>query len=107
MTGSQQASTTLNLPVFVEAFDGQPLQVLGTLRGLRRGDADLGEMRAQRVERRRLLAGEQLAGLLSASLGLVLDRMQSHEPLARPPRGLANRRRRHAGTDTERISELT
>ena len=46
---------------------------------------------AQRVERRRPLAGEQLAGPMAHQLGLVLDRPHRHEPLARSPRCLANR----------------
>jgi hypothetical protein len=53
------------------------------LRALRRDDADLGQMRAQRVERRRPLAGEQLAGPMAHQLGLVLDRPHRHEPLTR------------------------
>src|SRR5271167_1363843 len=81
-----------SLAVFVKAVDGQPLQIIGMLRALRRVDADLGQMPAQRVERRRPLAGEQLAGPMAHQLGLVLDRPHRHEPLTRPPRCLANRR---------------
>ena len=63
------------------------------LRALRRDDADLSEMAAQSVERRRTLAGEQLARPMAHQLGLVVDRTYRHEPLARPTRRLANRRR--------------
>ena len=87
-----------NLAVFVEAVDGQPLQIIGMLRALRRDDADLGQMPAQRVERRRPLAGEQLAGPMAHQLGLVLDRPHRHEPLTRSPRCLANRQIAAAST---------
>src|SRR5271166_2664647 len=64
-----------------------------TISPLRRDDADLGQMAAQRIERRRALAGEQFARPMAHQLGLVVDRTNRHEPLARPPRRLANRRR--------------
>ena len=51
------------------------------------------EMPAQSVERRRALAGEQLAGPVAHQFGLFLNRTHRHEPLARPTRRLANRRR--------------
>ena len=63
------------------------------LHALRRDDADLSEMPAQSVERRRALAGEQLARPMAHQFGLVVDRTHRHEPLARPTRRLANRRR--------------
>ena len=49
------------------------------LRALRRDDADLGQMAAQSVERRRALAGEQLARPMAHQRGLVLDRTHRHE----------------------------
>ncbi len=82
-----------DLAVVVEAVGGHALQVIGVLRTLRRDDADLGQMAAQRIERRRALAGEQFARPMAHQLGLVVDRTNRHEPLARPPRRLANRRR--------------
>ena len=62
------------------------------LRALRRDDADLGEMAAQSVERRRALAGEQLARPMAYQFGLVVDRTHRHEPLARTTHRLVDRR---------------
>ena len=53
------------------------------VRALRRDEADLGQMAAQSIERRRALAGEQLARPMAHQLGLVGDRTHRHEPLAR------------------------
>ncbi len=50
-------------------------------------------MASQSVEKRRALAGEQLARPVAHQVGLVIDRTHRHEPLARPTRRLANRRR--------------
>ena len=62
------------------------------LRALRRDEADLGQMAAQSVERRRALAGEQLARPMAHQLGLVVDRTHRHEPLARTTHRLVDRR---------------
>ena len=43
------------------------------VRALRRDEADLGEMAAQSVERRRALASEQLARPMAHQFGLILD----------------------------------
>jgi hypothetical protein len=64
------------------------------LRALRRDDANLGHVPAQGVEERDALAVEQFARPVAHQLGLVLHRTNRHEPLARPPRRLADRRRR-------------
>ena len=61
------------------------------VRALRRDEADLGQMAAQSIERRRALAGEQLARSMAHQVGLVIDRTHRHEPLARPAHRLANR----------------
>jgi len=61
-------------------------------RALRRDDADLGQMPAQRVERRRPLAGEQLASPMAHQLGLVLAEYASP-----PTRSLAILQRAFAG----------
>ena len=59
------------------------------LRSLRGHDPDLCHMPAQRVEERRALAGQEFARPVAHQVGLVLNRPHRHEPLARPPRGLA------------------
>ena len=63
------------------------------LRALRRNEADLGQMAAQSIERRRALAGEQLARPMAHQRGLVVDRTHWHEPLARTTHRLVDRRR--------------
>ena len=63
------------------------------LRALRRDEADFGQMASQSVEKRRALAGEQLARPVAHQVGLVVDRTHRHEPLARTTHRLANRRR--------------
>src|ERR1700734_2765406 len=50
-----------DLAILVETVGSHALQAIGMLRALRRDEADLGQMAAQSVERRRALAGEQLA----------------------------------------------
>src|SRR5277367_5815306 len=50
-----------DLAVLVETVGSHALQAIGMLRALRRDEADLGQMTAQSIERRRALAGEQLA----------------------------------------------
>ena len=72
-----------DLAILVETVGSHALQAIGMLRALRRDEADLGEMAAQRIERRRALASEQLARPMAHQLGLVLDRTHRHEPLAR------------------------
>jgi cyclopropane-fatty-acyl-phospholipid synthase len=49
--------------------------------------------RAWRIVIRSAVAGEQLARPVAHQVGLVIDRTHRHEPLARPSRRLANRRR--------------
>ena len=49
-------------------------------------------MAAQSIERRRALAGEQLARPMAHQLGLVVDRTHRHEPLARTTHRLVDRR---------------
>src|ERR1700723_216247 len=73
-----------DLAILVETVGSHALQAIGMLRALRRDEADLGQMAAQSVERRRALAGEQLARPMAHQLGLVVDRTHRHEPLARP-----------------------
>jgi hypothetical protein len=60
------------------------------LHALRPDDADLGEMPAQSVERRRALASEQLARSMAHQFGLVVDRTHWHEALARPAHRLSD-----------------
>src|SRR3984885_9826185 len=62
------------------------------LRALRRDEADLSQMAAQSIERRRALAGEKLACPMVHQLGLVGDRTHRHEPLARTTHRLVDRR---------------
>jgi hypothetical protein len=50
-------------------------------------------MAAQSIERRRALAGEQLAPPIAHQRGLVVDRTHRHEPLARTTHRLVDRRR--------------
>ena len=47
---------------------------------------------AQSIERRRALAGEQLARSMAHQFGLVVDRTHRHEPLARTTHRLVDRR---------------
>jgi hypothetical protein len=61
------------------------------LRALRRDEADLSQMAAQSIERRRALAGEKLACPMVHQLGLVGDRTHRHEPLARTTHRLDRR----------------
>jgi hypothetical protein len=49
-------------------------------------------MAAQSIERRRALAGEQLARPMVHQLGLVVDRTRRQEPLARTTHRLVDRR---------------
>src|ERR1700722_1546498 len=50
-----------DLAILVETVAGHALQAIGMVRALRRDEADLGQMAAQSIERRRALASEQLA----------------------------------------------
>ena len=69
-----------NLAVLVDDRSiGEALQIIGVLHALRPNDADLGEMAAQTVERRRTLAREQFARPMAHQLGLVVDRAQRDE----------------------------
>jgi hypothetical protein len=85
------------------------------LRALRRDEADFGQMASQSVEKRRALAGEQLARPVAHQVGLVVDRTHRHEPLARTTHRLANRRRvdlvafvaAHVGLHMRRRKSLT
>src|ERR1700729_1593720 len=81
-----------DLAILVETVGHHALQAIGMVRALRRDEADLGQMAAQSIERRRALAGEQLARPMAHQLGLVVDRTHRHEPLARPTHRLVDRR---------------
>src|SRR5271168_1456386 len=81
-----------DLAILVETVGSHALQAIGMLRALRRDEADLGKMTAQSIERRRTLAGEQLARPMAHQRGLVLDRTHRHEPLARTTHRLVDRR---------------
>src|SRR5208337_71718 len=82
-----------DLAILVETVGSHALQAIGMLRALRRDEADLGQMAAQGVERRRALASEQLARPMAHQRGLVVDRTHGHEPLARTTHRLVDRRR--------------
>jgi hypothetical protein len=81
-----------DLAILVETVGSHALQVIGLVRALRCDEADLGQTAAQSIERRRALAGEQLARSMAHQFGLVVDRTHRHEPLARTTHRLADRR---------------
>jgi hypothetical protein len=68
------------LAILVETLGSHALQAIGMVRALRRDEADLGQTAAQSIERRRALAGEQLARPMVHQRGLVLDRTIETNP---------------------------
>ena len=82
-----------DLAVVVGLALGKALQAISVARALRRDDADFAQVAAQRVEERGPLADQLLANAMAHQLRLVLHRAQRHEPLPRPKRCFADRRR--------------
>ena len=91
--GEAHAVGNHDLAVLIDAAVDQLLERIRVRSPLRGDNADLRQMAAQGVERRRALPDQQLADAMAHQRGLVLDRAYRNEALARPPFRLADRRR--------------
>ena len=91
--GEAHAVGNHDLAVLIDAAVGQFLERVSVRNPLRGDDADLRQMAAQGVERRRALPDHELARAMAHQRRLVLHRAHGNEALARTPCRLANRRR--------------
>jgi hypothetical protein len=67
-------------------------QGLHAIHSRRRDKADLGKMRAERVDELRPLADQQIPAPMRHESALLVDRLDGHEPHGRPRHRFANGR---------------